>query len=214
MPDKIKILIVDDQIIIRKGIESALKTISFIGSIVHACNGKEAIELLEIKNFDVVLLDIKMPIMNGIDAAKIITTRFPNTKVIAISMFDDQKSVKSMFVNGAKGYLLKDTDQDEIATAIEMVMKGGNYFANAVNDVIIDIITNPNEVDDSKIELSEREIFVLKLICEEKTSKEIADKLQVSEKIIHNLRSKLMDKTRSKTSAGLVIFAMKNGIYK
>jgi DNA-binding CsgD family transcriptional regulator len=83
-----------------------------------------------------------------------------------------------------------------------------------VNDVIIDIITNPKDADDAKIELSEREVFVLKLICEEKTSKEIADKLQVTEKIIHNLRSKLMDKTRSKTSAGLVIFAMKNGIHK
>jgi DNA-binding NarL/FixJ family response regulator len=212
--DNIKVLIVDDQIIIRKGIESALKTISFINHIAHACNGKEAIDLLQVKNFDVVLLDIKMPIMSGIDTAKIITSRFPNTKVIAISMYDDQQSVKSMFVNGAKGYLLKDTDQDEIAKAIETVMNGGNYFANAVNDVIIDIITNPKDADDAKIELSEREVFVLKLICEEKTSKEIADKLQVTEKIIHNLRSKLMDKTRSKTSAGLVIFAMKNGIHK
>jgi DNA-binding NarL/FixJ family response regulator len=156
-----------------------------------------------------------MPVMNGIETAKIITLKYPNTKVIAISMYDDQKSVKDMFTNGAKGYLLKDTDQDEIANAIETVLQGGNYFADSVNDIMIDLINNPIEKENNgKVDLTEREEFVLKMICEENTSKEIAHKLQISEKIVANIRVKLMDKTNSKTSAGLVIYAIKNGIHK
>ena len=213
--ENIKVLIVDDQIIIRKGIESALKTIPFVSQVEQACNGREALDLLLIKKFDVILLDIKMPVMNGIETVKIITSQYPNTKVIAISMYDDQKSVKDMFTNGAKGYLLKDTDQDEIANAIETVLQGGNYFADSVNDIMIDLINNPIEKElNGKVELTEREEFVLKMICEENTSKEIAHKLQISEKIVANIRVKLMDKTQSKTSAGLVIYAIKNNIHQ
>jgi two-component system response regulator NreC len=210
----IHILIADDHLLFRMGIESILKKIPLIGSVTHAENGEQVLKLLKKKKFDLVFMDIKMPEMDGITTTKKISIRFPEVPVIALTSVDDRDNIIQMIDAGARGYLLKSADLREVKTAISKILDGSHYYADEVEKNIFDrLIHKP--VPDSKQsidDVTDRLRAVLFLICYEFTTREIADKLNVSEKSIEGYRTKLMEITNSKNIAGLVMFAVRNKI--
>lgn len=210
-----KVLIVDDHHLFRSGLVSVLKKFDFITSINEENNGKEAIEELKrSKDYDIVFMDINMPVMNGADTTRIIKRDFPDVKVIVLTMYDDQKHVLQMVEAGASAYIIKDTTKDELKTAILKVINNELFFSKQVSESLITSIffKSKNQHDQQSDQISKREKEILYLICKEYTTKEIASSLYLSEKTVDWHRLHLLQKTNSKNTAGLVMFAIKNGL--
>lgn len=215
--DPITILIADDHEIFRKGLEVTLKRLLFVSKIIHASNGVEVLHHLETVPVHVVIMDIRMPEMDGITATLNIRKKNETTKIIALSMMDDKASVVQMFKAGANGYLLKNTNKLELTDAIQQVMAGNRYYAREVSEMLLrrDLEHLPLPKKSKMItDLSSREQEVLTLICHQYSSREMADMLCLSEKTIEGHRKNLLEKTRSKNIAGLVYYALEHGIVK
>lgn len=213
--ENLKILIADDHPMFRKGLELSIKTISIVGKIVQAENGLQVLEMLEKELVDVIFMDIKMPLQNGIETTKLVVKKYPQIKVIALSMFDDKDNILEMFKAGVSGYLLKNTNKAEIETAIKEVMEGSKYYSKEVSDVLLQrIITAESESTSYNTDnkLTEREIEVLKYVCMQMSTKEIADVMCLSDKTIEGHRIRLIQKTNSKNLAGLVMYAVDHGL--
>lgn len=209
-----KVLIVDDHQLFRFGLISVLKNFEFISTIQEAENGKEAVEEVLRGNYDVVLMDINMPVMNGTDATRIIKQDFPEVKVIALTMFEDQKHVIEMIESGASGYIIKNTNSMEIKEALLKVANNELYFSRQISESLITSLIFKHKVRKNQYNelISTREKEILYLICREYTSKEIAESLFLSEKTVDWHRLHLLQKTNSKNIAGLVLFALRCGI--
>lgn len=211
--EKIKILIADDHRIVRDGIKSLLQDEKDMVVIAEAENGKQAIEILEKQKADVALMDIQMEVMNGIEATQMIKEKFPQTKVLALSMFSDYGFISKMLKAGATGYILKNADKTEITEAIRKVAKGENYFSFEVSEKILDRAKGKKEESSSMlIQLTDREKEILKLIAEGLINKEIADKLFLSPLTVDTHRKNLLRKLNVKNTAGLVRYAVENGL--
>ena len=214
MNEAIKLIIADDHPIFRDGLNVVLKRHEFISKITQASDGSEVIRLLESEMYDVVLMDIKMEPMNGVQATEIIRNRFPNVKIIALSMFGEERYISEMISKGASGYLLKNSDKTEIIQAIKNVIKGRTYFSKEVADFIVDRIAlekSGNYEDFKYTEDRMREVIFL--VSHEKTSKEIAAFMNLSVRTIDDCRIEVMKKTNSKSAIGVLKYAMKNGIF-
>lgn len=213
--ENLKILIADDHPMFRKGLELSIKTISIVGKILQAENGLQVLDVLETETADVIFMDIKMPLQNGIETTKLVVKKYPQIKVIALSMFDDKDNILEMFKAGVSGYLLKNTNKAEIETAIKEVLQGNKYYSKEVSDVLLQRIISA-ETDATSYnadnKLTDREIEVLKLVCKQMSTKEIADVMCLSDKTIEGHRIRLMQKTNSKNLAGLVIYAVDHGL--
>jgi DNA-binding NarL/FixJ family response regulator len=211
-----KILIADDHQLFRKGMESTLKTIKTVKQVFQAENGLEVINFLNNELVDVIFMDIKMPVQDGIATTKMVTKHYPDVKVIAVSMFDDRDNILEMFKAGACGYLLKNTNKEELSDAISEVMNGGKYYSKEVSDVLLQKMINLNLHKSKALlePLTEREKEVLCLICEQLSTKEIAERIFLSDKTIEGHRLKLLQKTQSRNMAGLVMFAIEHRIYQ
>jgi len=215
--EEITILIADDHEIFRKGLEVTLKRLLFVSKILHASNGTEALEQIESTPVQVVFMDIRMPEMDGITTTMNIRKKNATVKVIALSMMDDKASIVQMFKAGANGYLLKNTNKLELTDAIQQVMAGNRYYSREVSEMLLrrdlDQLPLPKK---SKIitELTSREMEVLTLICHQYSTREMAEMLCLSEKTIEGHRKKLLDKTSSKNIAGLVYYALEQGLIK
>lgn len=208
---KHKIVVVDDHPVIRNGMKLMLNSMGHSEVVGEASNGQEFLKLLETKEVDIALMDIKMPVMNGLDATKIATERFPNLKVIALSMFEEEEYVVKMIEAGAKGYLLKNVDKDELDIAIRVVSSGNNYYCNDLSPVITNKFLGKSKNKDEKVvELTKREVDVLKLICHGFSNQEISEKLFLSQRTVESHRANLIEKTGSKNSIHLVLYAIKN----
>ncbi len=217
MADKksgIHVLVVDDHILFRIGIESILKKISFVGSVTHAENGNEVFKLVKKKKFDLVFMDIKMPEMDGITTTKKLSIRFPELPVVALTSVDDKENIIRMIDAGARGYLLKSAEIKEVKKAIRTILDGSQYYADEVEKNLYDrLIHKPTPDSKQSIDdVTDRLRAVLFLICYEYTTKEIAGKIKVAEKSVEGYRTKLMEITNSKNIAGLVMFAVRNKI--
>jgi len=210
----IDVLIVDDHLLFRMGIESILKKISLVNSITHAEDGEQVLKLLKKKKFDLIFMDIKMPQMDGIMTTKKISIRFPEIPVVALTSVDDRENIIQMIDAGARGYLLKSADIKEVKTAINKILEGSHYYADEVEKNLFDRLIHKPVLDSKQSidDVTDRLRAVLFLICYEFTTKEIADKIMVSEKSIEGYRTKLMEITNSKNIAGLVMFAVRNKI--
>lgn len=212
----IKISIVDDHKIFREGLKSTLGDYRGIQLISESCNGQQIVEKLAHEKPDVVLMDMKMPIMDGIQATAQITQHFKTVKVLALSMFDDDKYILSMMKSGARGYLLKSAEPDEIVEAIRSVHEKGFYFNDHLSLTMVKKLMGnsifENEEEKRTVELNERESDILKLICAEYANTEIADKMCLSVRTVEGYRTKLFEKIGAKNIAGLVIYAIKNKI--
>lgn len=212
MSESIKILIVDDHKIIRDGIKSMLMDEKDIIIVGEEENGNAALKTLGTKEVDVVLSDISMPIMGGSDLTKNINQYHPKTKVLILSMHEEEQYIKDLIENGASGYILKNTGGDDLINAIRTVAGGKNYFSNEVYSTLIMGGSKKTSSSEDEVQLTKREIEVLKLISEEMKNHEIAEKLFVSTRTVDTHRRNLLQKLNVKNTAGLVRYAVKAGI--
>lgn len=201
----IRIAIADDHQLFRQGIRMVLDTVEEFELVSEASNGQELLERIAFDKPDLVLLDVEMSEMGGKEALKTLRAKHPQIKVIMLTMHAHEEHMVYFLSNGAGAYLLKDTSKEELTLAIKQVVKEGQYLTGASSRALIHRI-HPD--DSSPPELSEREKDVLRLICEEKTTAEIADELFLSPRTVETYRKQLLEKTHSKNIAGLVKYAM------
>ncbi len=209
--EKIKITIVDDHLLFSKSISCLINTFKEFEVIDSYVNGKEFINVLMSEKFnkpDIILLDINMPIMDGIETMKWLKVNQPDLKVLALSVNDDEETILKMITNGAKGYLLKDIHPVDFKEALIEVQNKGFYYT----EMIFGLLMNKLEDKDHKVLLKQREVEFIKLACTEKTYKEIADGMCLSPKTIDGYRENLFQKLELKTRIGLVLYAIKNKI--
>ncbi|MFY9153807.1 MAG: response regulator transcription factor [Prolixibacteraceae bacterium] len=211
--NRIKILLVDDHQIIIDGLKSLLKQNEEFLLAGEANNGREALRLIQMFDVDVVLMDIDMPVMNGIDTLKEISKNHPGTKVIILSMHQEAGMIKSLINIGANGYLLKSCSQDELIEAIQKVASGQSYFST---DVTLSLLNsnpgNQSAANQANEMLTDRETEIIKLIAEGFSNREIGSKLFISHRTVDTHRTNLMKKLNVGNIAGLISYAMKNGI--
>lgn len=212
----IKVLLVDDHRLIRDGIRFYLEKEGHDITIVGEANdGKQALIFLE-KNpakVDIMLTDISMPEMNGVELATEVNKNFPSVKIIALTMIKDSQYVKQMLQAGASGYLLKNAREKEIVDAVKTVYKGESYYAQEATKAIMDFMSKKKQ-DSDVVAISKREKEVLRLIIDELSNQEIADKLFISIRTVEAHKRNLMEKTGSKTLAGLVKYAISNFLFE
>lgn len=212
----IRIALADDQQLFRKGLAMLLRDMAGARVVLECANGQELLTALTDTPVDVVLLDLEMPVMNGVETMGRIRKDFPAVKVIVLSSHEEDKFVIQLMELGANGYMLKTAAPDEIDMAIRSVAENGYYFSDRIGHVklhglVKDKRVKPvfNEIDP----LSERELEVLRGICSELTTAEIAEKLFVSPRTVDFHRNNLLLKTGARNAAGLVVYAMTKGIY-
>ncbi|HHB77937.1 MAG TPA: response regulator transcription factor [Saprospiraceae bacterium] len=211
----IRVFIIDDHKMVIEGIELMLGQEENVELVGFALSAEDGIDRLTGTVADVLLLDINLPGINGIDACKIIHKRHPDLKIVALSMLKDSSLIKMMLKNGAAGYVLKNAGKDEIVAAIETVFKGKKYLDQEVNDIIISSITGQNTQKSNPFpSLSRREKEVLRLILEELTTKEIAEKLFISAGTVETHRRNMLAKVGARNTAGLVRIAIEYGLVK
>jgi two-component system response regulator NreC len=209
----IKVIITDDHQIVVDGLKSILSQFTDYKVITTASNGKELLQKLEIVDTDIVLLDIDMPVMNGIEALKEMQKRFPKVKTIILSMHDEKSLVKKMSELGAKGFLFKNSDADVLLNALNSVSSGKVYFEQSDSTVVIrnELSGSSLPFDDKKSLLTEREIEIIQLVATGLSNKEIADRLFISPRTVDTHRTNLMRKLEVNNVAGLVRYAIQNG---
>lgn len=213
MTNKIKIFLVDDHNLFREGLKFLLSNNDFISEIYEAENGKDLLEnVLNVKP-DIILMDIEMPIMNGIEATKETLKIYPKSKVIALSMHGNENFYSEMIDAGAKGFLLKNSKFENVQKAITDVNEGRNYFSPEILEAIIKNL-NKKKYKKKNIDLTEREIEILYNICKGLSNQEIAEYLYISKRTVDKHRENILLKTQSKNTAGLVIYAIKNKIFE
>jgi len=207
-----EILLVDDHTLFRNGLKMLLDTIPGYNVTGEASNGKEFLELIAKYDYDIIFLDIEMPEINGIEAAKRAIELKPELKIITLSMYGDEEYYDQMVDAGAKGFLLKNTNLQEVKTAIDTVMSGGNYFSQELMQSLLRNYKSIKESKEPESELSEREIEILLLICSGLSNQEIGDRLFISKRTVEKHRANILCKSNCKNTAGLVMYAIKNQI--
>ncbi|WP_027420143.1 response regulator transcription factor [Crocinitomix catalasitica] len=202
------LIIADDHTVFREGLASFFKDEDEISVIAELGNGEEVLAMLPQLDVQIVLMDISMPKMDGIEASQMIKTKFPGVKIIMLTMHETQNYIRKLLDIGVDGYLLKTTSKSELFEAINTVLKGEKYYGTDVQKVFMNSF-NSDKVS-SDIKLTRREKEILDLICEELNTNEIADKLFISAYTVETHRKNLLSKTGSKNVAGLVKFAVQN----
>jgi len=203
----IKVIIADDHVIFRKGLRTVLNEISSVKVIAEASNGSDVLKLLKTEDTDIIFMDINMPGMSGIEATQAVTEKYPDIGIIALTMHEEIGYFNKMIEAGARGFLLKKTNKEQLEVALKAVFGGETYFSE---EFIISVPKNPQPKND--FDISEREKDVLLLIAKGLSNSEIAEKLFLSKRTVDGHKSRLFEKTGVKNSAMLVMFAIKHGI--
>ncbi|MBQ6604094.1 MAG: response regulator transcription factor [Tidjanibacter sp.] len=205
-----RVLLADDHRLFREGLRGLLSVQSGIEVVGVAADGAELVSLTESVEYDVALIDIEMPVMNGLEAAEKILASHPEARLVALTMHNDEAYYYRMVELGVKGFLLKNSDIDEVVCAVREVCAGGSYFSQELLDSLV------SNLKESQVEaeplLSEREMEVLPLICQGLSNQEIADKLFISKRTVDNHRANIIEKSGCKNTAGMVVWAIKNGL--
>jgi DNA-binding NarL/FixJ family response regulator len=213
-----KIALVDDHVLLRNGLANLLKDLGY-EVLFEADNGKMLQEKIDRNNTpDIVLMDINMPEMDGYDTTHWLKENYPEVKVLALTMYDDENAIIRMLKSGAKGYILKDSDPSELKYAIHSLLTKGFHHSELVTGKLIHTINYLDQPENSSVKkllgLTEKEIGFIKLACTEMTYKEIAESMYLSPRTIDGYRDALFEKLDLKSRVGLVLFAIKNGIIK
>jgi DNA-binding NarL/FixJ family response regulator len=213
----IRVAIADDHEIFRDGLKLMLSYDKNIELVGEAGDGKELIRIVEATNPDVVITDIKMPLMDGVEVTRYLKEHHPVIEIIALSMFDDEALVLEMLDAGAIGYLLKNSDKSEVIDAINSVYRGQTYYCKFTSGQLARLIAyskSSNQKKQKEAEFSEREKEIIRLICQEYTNKQIGEVLFISARTVEGYRMKILDKMEAKNIVGIVIEAIRLGIYE
>lgn len=209
MQAPIRILLVDDHLLVLDGLKARLGLETHIDIVGTANNGEQALEAARRLQPDVVIMDVSMPVLNGLDATKRFRSELPNIRILMLSMHDDREYILSLIQSGASGYVLKDVSSNELIKAIETVHSGNTYFSSGASDALFRSIPTPTQSILNE-ELSQREITVLKLLAEGHSNKEIAQTLHISVRTVETHRQKLKTKLGIQSTAGLTKFALEH----
>jgi len=212
---KIKIALADDEPLFRKGIAMLLQSDKNIDVVFEASNGDELIAFLKENQQqpDIIIMDLKMPVLNGIEATRIIHNDFPGIKIIALTSYHTKSFIANMMEVGAASYLVKNATPQELITAINEVYKTGYYYTDAILKVIDECLIAPQKKGKSRFvqeHLTKREVEVLKLICQQYSAAEIANKLFLSIRTVEGHKNNLLRKTECKNMIGLIVYALLN----
>lgn len=207
---KRKVIIVDDHTLFRNGLRILINTMEDYQVVGEASNGKQFLDLLETDIPDLVLLDINMPVMDGIEAATIAQRLYPELKIITLSMYGEEDYYYKMVNAGVKGFVLKNSDIKEVKTALDVVYDGGSFFSSELLQNLVNSLKSSSKSKESHAELSEREMEILILICQGLSNQEIGDKLFISKRTVDKHRANILEKSESKNTAQLVVYAIKN----
>lgn len=214
--NSISVVIADDHEIFRDGLKLMLQKAENVNLVGEAGDGKELLALIESVRPAVVITDIKMPVMDGVEATKLIKERYPDTGVIALSMFDDEQLILEMLEAGAHGYLLKNSDKFEITDAIQTVYDGKQYYCKFTSGKLAKLIAlsrNNAQKKKKEAEFTDKEKDIIRLICKEYTNKQIGEELFMSTRTVEGYRMKILEKMDAKNTVGIVIEAIRLGIY-
>jgi len=204
---KFKIIIADDHALFRHGLKLILSEFSDLEVIADVPNGKELVELTEKLDPDLVIMDINMPVLNGIEASKIILKKNPERKILVVSMYSEEQYYTAVIETGVRGFILKDAENSEFREAVRSILNGKTYFSQ---ELLLKLIRNKNAMPD--VRFTRREQEILDLICQGLGTPDISEKLFLSERTVENHRASLLAKTGCKNSLSLVIYALKNNL--
>lgn len=213
----VKLAIADDQVLFLKGLRLLMRSFEEIELIIEATNGQELIDAIASNQPDVILMDLRMPIMDGLEATEKIKALYPEIKIILLTMYDEERLINHMMKVGANGYLLKNEEPEVLREAIHAVVEKEFYFNDYVSKALLrGMQKNKKEIRPWKtidnLDISKRELEVLNLICKEYTSSEMAKELFISIRTIENHRKSLLEKTGARNTAGLIIYAIRNQV--
>jgi DNA-binding NarL/FixJ family response regulator len=213
--EPIKVIIADDHVLYRAGVRTALSMKKDVKVIAEADNGMHLLNMVKMIEADVILLDIQMPIMDGIATLPELKKICPNVKVIMLTMVDDNSMITKLMELGANSYLTKTSDSEIIYEAIKTCYNQEYYFNSLTNTALLSNLKQRNAILPQKMamqeaQLNDKEILILKLMCEEKSTKEIADIVDLSPRTVEAIRDKLKVKTGAKSTAGLIMYAVKH----
>lgn len=208
---QLKVVIVDDHKIFRKGLRFLLEETVNVKVVAEAENGREFLDMIEFLEFDVVLMDINMPVLNGIDATVLALKEKPEMKIIVLSMQDDEQYYDKMVDAGVKGFLLKNSDVEELTSALKVVSEGGAFFSQ---DLLLSILNKKREKKQptEDVSFTDREVEVLNLICKGYNNNQIAEELFISIRTVERHRANLLHKTNSPNSISLVMYAIRHNV--
>lgn len=213
MNNTYKVLVVDDHQIVIDGIKSLLANTEYIVT-EEALNGQEAMSKISAtpNEYDILISDISMPLLTGTELCKMVKHNYPNIKVLILSMYSSSPTVKEVVAAEADGFMLKNSGREELLNALHKVVNDSTYYSSEIIPIIYNQIEKEKAQKDNITILTEREREILTLIVREYTSEEIANKLSISKKTIDNHRANILEKTKSKSTIGLVKYALKNGV--
>jgi len=212
---KVRILLADDHTVVRKGLRLLLETHLGFQVIAEAANGREAVALAEEHRPDAVVMDVAMPILNGIEAARQISIKLPQTAVVFLSMHSDEGYVLKALKVGARGYLLKDSAEHDLICAVKAVSAGKSFFSPAISKMLVeDYVRQMQELklEDSYDLLTTREREILQLLAEGKNNKEVAGLLNLSLHTVETHRSNIFQKLNLHSGAELILYAIRKGV--
>jgi DNA-binding NarL/FixJ family response regulator len=207
---KRKVVIVDDHTLFRNGLRILLNNMENYKVVGEASNGKQFIDLIQKDVPDLVLMDISMPVMDGIEASALAREMYPDLKIITLSMYGEEDYYYKMVDTGVKGFVLKNSDIKEVKTALDVVYEGGSFFSSELLQNLVNNLKSSGKSKEIQAELSERELEILILICKGLSNQEIADQLFISKRTVDKHRANILEKSESKNTAQLVVYAIRN----
>jgi DNA-binding NarL/FixJ family response regulator len=213
----IRVVMADDHEIFRDGFRLTISRAKNIKLVAEAADGMELLQMVKEHRPHVVITDIKMPRLDGIEATRRILALYPGMPIIGLSMFDEDDLVLEMIEAGAKGYLVKNADKHEVIEAINTVYNGDSYYCKQTSNRLAFVIAKMGQhhgLRKEAVTFTDKEIEIIQLICQELTTKEIGEKLFMSTRTVDGYRTRLLEKMNVKNSVGIVVYAIQNGIYK
>lgn len=215
MTDQLTLLIVDDHKIFRDGLKMLLSQFPFIGEVHEASNGQEFLDMVGDIQPDVVMMDINMPVMGGIEATRAALERYPELKIIVLTTFHDEDFIEQMMIAGVEGYMLKRSTPEEFETAMHRVAAGGNYFSD---EIVRTVSTKLNKIREENLARTTRPVFthreteILELLCKGLNNEQISEIIHISPKTIEKHKSNLFQKTDTNNTINLILYAFRNGL--